>query len=443
MSRFSRIGFILAAAGSAIGLGNVWKFPYMAGENGGGAFVIIFLMSVLFVGLTIFLAEVVMGRESEHNPVSTFESLAPKNGKYWKYAGFMMINGILILSFYSVVIGWLIHYMVQSFVALPTGVEEASKTFGTLTSTSIFTQIFFHTLIIIYCGYTLLKGVKKGIERINIILMPLLFIIFIALLFYALSMDSFGRAVEFMFTPNWDSITPEVVMMSVGQAFFTLSLGVGTIMTYAASLPKRGNFVTASLYVGFLDTLLAIIAGLTIFTFLYEYGSNPGGGPGLVFISLPVVFSEMGAAGQVVSFLFFLALLFAGVTSAISMAEPFIAYFIERHDWKRHKAVYVVLGVAYIMGILVVLSGSEQHGEIMKIAGKSIFDWLDFSSSALLMPIAGMITCFFIGFVLDKNHVHGMFSGYMSPLFFQIWLFCVRFVAPMAIFTILFRGLFA
>lgn len=441
VTRFSRIGFILAAAGSAIGLGNIWKFPYMTGQNGGGAFVIVFLLSILVIGVSVFLAETAMGRASEQNPVSTFETLAPKAGGIWKHAGFMMVSGVMILSFYAVVIGWLIHYIFLSFAGLPVSVGEAQGVFGELVSQSIYTQLFFHLLVIGYCGHILIKGVKKGIERINLILMPLLFLIFAGLLFYAMSMDSFMRSVAFMFMPDWGKITPEVVMMSVGQSFFTLSLGVGTIMTYAASLPKKGNFVSSALYVAFLDTLLAIIAGLVIFTFLFEFGSDPSGGPGLVFISLPVVFAQMGLVGQVVSLLFFIALLFAGITSAISMAEPLLSYLIERHGWKRSKAVWVVMSGIYVMGVLVVFGGSEAYGESMKIAGKSLFDWLDFGSSTLLMPIAGIVICLFVGFALDKNYVHGMFGGYMSPLFFKVWLFCVRFVAPTLIAVILIEGL--
>ena len=443
MSRFSRVGFILAAAGSAIGLGNIWKFPYMTGQNGGGAFVFIFLLSILFIGVSVFLAEVVLGRASEKNPVSTFEELAPKGARYWRFTGFMIINGVLILSFYSVVIGWLIHYIVLSFTGLPQSVEQAGGMFGELTSHSVFLQIFFHTLVIGYCGYILSRGVKKGIERINFILMPLLFLIFIVLLFYALGMESFSRSLAFMFTPKWEDITPQVILMSVSQAFFTLSLGVGTIITYAASFPRKGNFVSSAIYVAALDTIIAVIAGLVIFTFLFEFGSDPSGGPGLVFISLPVVFAQMGTIGQGVSLLFFIALIFAGITSAISTVEPFLSYLIERHDWKRGRAVVLILGISYIAGILVIFGGSESYAEVMKIAGRSIFDWLDFISSALLMPIAGMLTCIFVGFVIDKNHIHGMFSGHMSPFFFKIWLFCVRFVAPIAIFSILANGLFS
>lgn len=441
MSRFSRIGFILAAAGSAIGLGNVWKFPYMTGQNGGGAFVAIFLLSVVFIGLTVFLAEMILGRTSEKNPVSTYESLAPHGGRYWKYAGFMILSGVLILSFYSVVVGWLIHYIFVSLSGLPSSVSEAQGVFGELVSESIFTQVFFHFLVIGYCGYILTQGVKQGIEKINMILMPLLFLIFIALLFYALSMDSFGKSLAFMFTPHWEKINANVVLMSVGQAFFTLSLGVGTIMTYSASLPKKGNFVSSALYVAFLDTLLAVVAGLVIFTFLFEFGSDPSGGPGLVFISLPVIFAQMGLVGQLISLLFFIALLFAGITSAISLAEPLLGYLIERRSWKRAKAVWAVMGVSYALGVLAILGGSKAYGESLKWGGKSIFDWLDFGSSALLMPLAGVALCIFVGFVLDKNRVYGMFGGYMPPFFFKIWLFCVRFVAPVAIFIILIQGL--
>ncbi len=264
-NRFSRIGFILAAAGSAVGLGNIWKFPYITGENGGGVFVLVYLLTVLLIGMSIFIAEVLMGSTTNKDAVSAFEVLAPKEKKYWKFAGFTFITGIIILSFYSIVVGWILNYIVIAIVSLPTSVPEAEKVFMGMLKEDIFSQVSYYTLAFLIIAYTISKGVKKGIEKMNNILMPALLVILIAMFVYSTTLTGFSQAIDFMFYPNFEKFHASSIILAVGHAFFTLSIGMATILAYSASLDRHTNIVKASIAIVILDTSIAIIAGLIIF----------------------------------------------------------------------------------------------------------------------------------------------------------------------------------
>ena len=328
-NRFTRVGFILAAAGSAVGLGNIWKFPYITGDNGGGVFVLVYLATVFLIGMSIFIGEVLLGSQVHKDGVSTFEILAPKNKKYWKYSGFTFLTGFLILTFYSVVIGWIFNYIVLSLTALPTSFKDSENLFSGFLKNDIYTQLIYYTLTFILIALTIANGVKKGIERLNNILMPALILILIALLIYAIQLDGFMKAVDFMFYPNFEKFKSGSIIVAVGHAFFTLSIGMVTILTYAASLDKNVNIVKASIWVVVMDTLIAIVAGLIIFSITFTAGQEPSKGAGLVFITLPAIFYEMGTIGIFLSFLFFVALAFAAITSAVSVLEPTVMYLIE------------------------------------------------------------------------------------------------------------------
>jgi NSS family neurotransmitter:Na+ symporter len=243
IARFSRIGFILAAAGSAVGLGNIWKFPYIAGEYGGGAFVLIYLITVLLIGFSIMIAEMLIGYMGRKDGVTSFEDLAPRNKYIWKYGGFQGLAGLFIMIFYSVVIGWIFNYIVTSLSSLPATVEEAETTFNAMLHTDIWTQLFYHTIAFIWITHVLTRGIKGGIEKVNLVLMPTLMIILLGMFAYATTLDSFGRAVSFMFEPDWSKIDSDAFVTAVGHAFFTLSLGMGAIMTYSASMEKDSNLV--------------------------------------------------------------------------------------------------------------------------------------------------------------------------------------------------------
>ena len=440
-NRFTRVGFILAAAGSAVGLGNIWKFPYITGENGGGVFVLVYLATVFFIGMSIFIGEVLLGSNAHKDGVSTFEILAPKNKKFWKYSGFTFLTGFLILTFYSIVIGWIFNYIVISLTALPSSFQNSEALFSDFLKNDIYSQFIYYTLTFILIALTISKGVKKGIEKLNNILMPALIIILLILLIYSIQLDGFMKAVDFMFYPNFDKFKSGSLIVAVGHAFFTLSIGMVTILTYASSLDKDVNIVKASIWVVVMDTLIAIIAGLIIFSITFTAGQEPSKGAGLVFITLPAIFYEMGTIGIFLSLLFFIALAFAAITSAVSVLEPTVMYLIERRNIERKKATYGAAFFAYLIGIVVLLSNTTIFSDSLTIGSKNLFDWFDFISSAILLPLGGMIISIFIGFVLSKEVSRNAIVPHVGETYYQIWLFIIRFIAPISILFIMLNEL--
>ncbi|MBA1438099.1 MAG: sodium-dependent transporter [Epsilonproteobacteria bacterium] len=436
ITRFSRIGFILAAAGSAVGLGNIWKFPYITGEYGGGAFVLVYLLTVLLIGFSIMLAEMLIGYLGRKDTVTSFEELAPKHKSLWKFGGFQGIAGLLIMVFYSVVIGWIFNYIVTSLTSLPSSVKEAEETFNLMLHTGFYTQFFYHTIAFLVVTYVLHKGIKGGIEKINLILMPALIIILSVMFIYAMTLDSFSRSLEFMFAPDWSKLSSEAFVTAVGHAFFTLSLGMGAIMTYAASMEKGTNIVKAAFWVVFLDTAIAIVAGLMLFTFLYQYGSGPAKGPGLVFISLPAAFYEMGVLGNIFAVLFFVALAFAGLTSAVSLVEPMVQYFIDRFSWSRLKASVMMGGFFWLVGIITILSGLDGAKEFLTWGGKNFFDWVDYITAAIMLPLGGLIMAVFVGFIMPKSQVEATMQPFLGWAFAP-WYFSLRYITPVAMFIVM------
>jgi len=436
IARFSRLGFILAAAGSAVGLGNIWKFPYIAGEYGGGAFVLVYLITVLLIGFSIMIAEMLIGYLGRKDGVTSFEDLAPKNKNLWKLGGFQGLAGLFIMIFYSVVIGWILHYIVTSLTYLPSSVKEAEVTFNAMLHTDITTQLFYHTVSFVWITYVLTKGIKGGIEKMNMILMPTLMIILAGMFLYATTLPTFSQAVDFMFLPDWSKIDSNVFVIAVGHAFFTLSLGMGAIMTYSASMEKGSNLVHNAFWVVFLDTTIAIVAGLMLFTFLYQYGSGPAKGPGLVFISLPAAFYEMGIIGNVFAVLFFIALAFAGLTSSVSLVEPMVQYFIDRFSWSRLKASILMGLFFWSIGIIALLSNIDGYSEMLTWGGKSFFDWVDYVTAAIMLPIGGLIMAIFVGFVIEKERVEAVLRPQLG-FAFDAWYFSLRYVTPIAMFVVM------
>ncbi len=441
VSRFSRIGFILAAAGSAVGLGNVWKFPYMTGANGGGAFVLVYLITILGVGVTLFLAEVAIGRLSRKDPVSAFRDLTPKNKKAWQFAGLVIVTPILIASFYTIVMGWLLKYIVISFSPLPTNPKVAGDMFGGMISGDAWGQVAYFTIAFLITFFIVSRGIIKGIEKANIILMPLLVIILMGLMFYGMSLSGFKQAVEFLFVPDFSKLQPSSLLAAMGQAFFTLSLGVGTIMTYATALPKHTNLLKSSIMVAGLDTFIALLAGIMIFSFTFHYGLKPSEGAGLIFVTLPSLFSDLGILGNIISILLFVALAFAGITSAISMIEPSVSFMENNLKYSRQKALTIIGATVYVLGMLALISNIEGLKEYATYFGKGFFDILDITSSTILMPIGVIITCIFVGFVIDKSRLHDLFVEFMGETFFNIWLFFLRFIVPICVGAVMINKL--
>ncbi len=436
IARFSRIGFILAAAGSAVGLGNIWKFPYMTGENGGGAFVLVYLVTSIFIGFAVMIAEMIIGYLGRSDGAGSFELLAPSHKERWRFGGLMIITGLLIMTFYSVVIGWIFHYIVVALTQLPATVADAERHFMAMLQDDITTQLMYHTLAFLIVTWIVSRGIKSGIEKLNLILMPLLFIIVGGMFLYATTLEGFTQAWAFMFNADWSKLTSESFVKAVGQAFFTLSLGMGAILTYSASLEKKSNLVYSSIIIVALDTAIALLAGLMLFTFLYQYGAEPAQGPGLVFISLPAVFYEMGMLGNVFAVLFFIALAFAGLTSAVSIVEPMVQFLISRYGFGRFKASLVIGMVFYLVGIIALLSNTSVYSEMLTFGSKNFFDWMDFLTASVLLPLGGLVMAVFVGYVMEKERVFAAVGHHFGP-FFEVWYFSLRYIAPVALFVVM------
>ena len=436
IARFSRVGFILAAAGSAVGLGNIWKFPYITGENGGGAFVFIYLITVLVIGFTLMIAEMLIGYVGRKDSVTNFESLAPQHKNIWKYGGFMGVSGLIIMIFYSPVIGWTFHFMLLSLGSLPPTVDIAKEHFNQLISVDIKTQLFYHTLVFLFVTVVVARGIKGGIEKLNFFLMPVLIITMGSMFVYATTLSGFAQSWNFMFSPDWSKLSSAVLVTAVGHAFFTLSLGMATILTYSASLPKGSDLVRSSLIIIALDTGIALVAGLTLFAFLYEYGATPSAGPGLVFVSLPAVFSEMGSMGHLFAFVFFVALASAGLTSAVSLVEPAIQYLVDRFSFSRLKASIASGLFFYLFGIVAILSISKEYGALLTFGSKNFFDWADFVTASVMLPVGGLIMAIFVGHVMEKERVSSYLKTQLGAAF-SLWYFSLRYIVPVALFVVI------
>jgi NSS family neurotransmitter:Na+ symporter len=384
----------------------------------------------------VMIAELLIGYLGRRDAMTGFEALAPRHKALWKWGGFMAFSGLLIMTFYSVVIGWIFNYIVVSLGNLPSSPEAAATLFKTMAGTDIETQIFFHTVSFVIITFIVNRGIKGGIEKLNLVLMPMLFIIVGGMFLYATTLDSFDRAWDFMFSPDWSKLNSEAFVTAVGHAFFTLSLGMGALLTYSASLPKDSNLVKSALAVVALDTGIALFAGLMLFTFLYQYGAEPSAGPGLVFISLPAVFYEMGMLGNVFAVLFFVALAFAGLTSAVSLTEPMVQLVIDRYGLTRLKASVSMGLFFYVVGIVVIYSGSAEYGEMLTWSGKNLFDWIDYVTASVMLPVGGLVMAVFVGYVLEKNRVDAALSHQLG-MFYGIWHFSLRYVAPVALIIVM------
>ena len=437
--KFSKIGFILAVAGSAVGLGNAWKFPYLVGQNGGSAFVLLYLFMTFFIGLAIFFGEIAIGKLSESDPVNAFKKLAPKRKETWKSAGFTMIGAIIIASFYTVIIGWILKYAVMVITELPKDVEASEKIFGNFYANDAASQIFYFTIVFFLCIFIVSKGIKSGIERVNVWMMPSLLILLIIMLSYSFTMDGFVQSAKFLLVPDFSKLGVSSILTALGLAFFTLSLGVGVIIVYSASLPDNTNLVSSSIIIVVINVVMGILMGLVIFTFVFEFGATPSQGVGLAFISLPTLFAKLGAMGNVLSFTFFTALIFAGLTSAISMVEPLVFYLINEFKIPRLGAIAIVGVCVYCLGTLCALSNITEFKDALTFFGKGFFDVLDYLSSNIMLPLGGIVIAVFVGYAMKRGSLEELFLPYMGRAVFEIWYFLLRFVAPICILAIMIR----
>ncbi|MBW1809233.1 MAG: sodium-dependent transporter [Deltaproteobacteria bacterium] len=435
----SRMGFILAAAGSAVGLGNIWKFPYIAGENGGGAFVLIYLVAIALVGFPIMIAELVIGRNAQASPVVAFEKMAGKDSN-WKAVGWLgVITGFIILSYYSVVAGWSLSYVLMSICDFLEGKspEQISSLFDNL-YVSGGVNVFWHTLFMLLAIGIVYGGVKKGIERWSKILMPVLFVLLVVLVVRAVFMPGFSKGVAFVFAPDMDKLTNAGILEAVGHAFFTLSLGMGAMLTYGSYLSKKTDLVRASAIVCSLDTLIALMACLIIFPVVFSFGFEPDQGPGLVFKTIPVVFSQL-TGGPLLAILFFMLLAFAALTSAISLLEVVTSHFIDKFGWSRKKATLIPGGMIFLFGIPSALAGSGALlGDWQGIVGKNFFDTMDYLASNWLLPMGGILIAVYVGWFAPKKLIKAEFhEGSKFKSLFVGWLWVLRIIVPIAMVVVL------
>ena len=437
-----RSAAIFALAGSAIGLGTIWRFPYMVGQTGGAAFIIIYLACCLLLSLPIFLAEAIIGHRTHAGTFGAMEQLAP--GTKWKWLGLLtVVSPLIILSYYSVVGGWSIGYLWQS---LTTGFHASelgtvSSAFGGFIS-SPWGPLVCHTLFLGGCAWIVSAGVKSGIERFNKFSMPLLFVLIVIIMTYSLTLPGASAGVDYLVKPDFSKITPSAVAAAMGQSFFSLSLGVGTILTYASYIKKSENILVTGLgTVGF-DLLFALIAGFAIMPAVFAAGIEPGAGPGLIFETLPYIFAKMGASvpwlSSGVAVLFFVTIVFAAFTSAISMFEVGVAYLVEQRGMSRRKAVLLIFGGTWLLGALCSLSFGPLAG--VKLFGLSIFSFCDMLTSNFLMTFGGLLFVLFVGWKMDSAVVRDEFTCGGTARFncavFDAFRFLLRYVAPLAILII-------
>ena len=439
MDRFSKVGFILSIIGAAIGLGNAWKFPYMVGSNGGSAFILIYLFFAFVVGLSIFFAEMAMGKISRLDTVGAFKSLATKGANIWKFAGVIMVTGLLIASFYTLIIGWVLKYVILSLGELPKDIAHSEALFVNFTSNGAWEQILYFSIAFFAYFFILTKGVKSGIERINVYLIPALFILLLLMLGYSFGMNGFDAAAKFLLVPDFSKIDQGVILNALGLAFFTMCIGIGCILTYSSSLGDDTNLFTSSLYVVFANIIISVIIGLIVFTFTFEFGAEPSKGAGLAFISLPTLFAKLGTLGNFLAFTFFISLFFAGITSVISMVEPFIFFLNKSFGLSRNKSIIIVGFVVYVLGVLCALSGISEFKESLTIFGKGFFDLLDYLSSNIMLPLGGIVFAIFVGYFMKFELLKELFLPYMGKSIFNIWYFLIRFVAPVLVLVVLIR----
>lgn len=416
----TRFGIIAAAAGSAIGLGNVWRFPYVAGENGGGAFLLVYLGFVLAIGVPVMLSELIIGRKSQRNIFGAFHVLAP--GKPWYFIGLMgVIAAFMILSFYAVVAGWTIEYL---YLAVSNNLAdknslELNQVFSDSTSGTL-RPILMMVLFMFMSAFIVKSGVSKGIEKYSKMLMPLLLVIIVLLGIRSVTLDGAMAGLEFLFKPDFSRITTKVILEALGQAFFSLSLGMGVMATYGSYIKKGESLGRTAIYVSLADTLIAVLAGVAIFPAVFAFGIEPGSGPGLVFVTLPGIFNQM-FGGYFFALIFFTLLVIAALTSSISLLEVVVAYFTEELKMMRRTATWWAAGSITILSIFCANYSA-------------LFSFFDKTSSNILLPLGGLLIVIFAGWFMGRHSVRAELEadGKMAR-YFKVFVIVIKFIAPIAI----------
>ncbi len=440
----SKFGVIAAAAGSAIGLGNIWRFPYVVGQNGGGAFLLIYLVFIAAIGIPVMMSEFVIGRSAQLNAVGSFKKIAP--GKKWHLIGLLgVVSAFIILAFYTVVAGWTLEYLIQSVKWMlfsgkigfsEMSNEEVMGFFSNHYDTfkgGIWRPIIWFVVMMFFTGYIVISGVKNGIEKYAKILMPILLVLLLILVVRSITLEGSREGLVFLFKPDFSTIKDaplKIIVEALGQAFFSLSIGMGTLITYGSYIRKRENLANTAVSVAFADTFIAVVAGLAIFPAVFAFGINPGEGPELVYITLPVIFQNM-SGGLIWAFMFFLLLCFAAITSTISVLEVIVAYFSEQLSMTRKKAAILAMISVSFLGILCAVSSET-------------FNFFN-ATPDLLLPLGGFFIVIFVGWFLAKGDVRKELTSddkYKAG-YLQLFRFLARFVAPLAIALLFALGVYS
>ena len=441
----SKIGIILASAGSAVGLGNIWRFPCEVGENGGAAFILVYILCVMFLGIPVMVSEFLIGRRSRANTGGAYEVLAP--GTHWKWVGMMgVVAAFLILGYYGVVAGWTLEYMVASATGRLSGSKDYTLFFNDFVG-SPWKPVLYMAAFILLTHVVIVRGVKDGIEKFSKVMMPLLLLIICVLVVCSFSMPGSSEGLAFLLRPDFSKVDGKVVLDAMGQAFFSMSVGMGCLCTYASYFTRDANLVKTAGSVALIDTFVAVLAGFIIFPAVYSVpGLSPDAGPGLVFVTLPNVFQlafkSVPWVGYIFSLMFYVLLVLAALTSTISLHEVATAYLHERFKLSRKKAATVVTLVCMTLGVFCALSFGLLNG--IRLGGMTIFDLFDFVTAKLMLPLGGMYISIFTGWYLDRRIVREEVTdwGKLRIPFFGFYIFLLKFVAPVAIASIFVNELF-
>lgn len=426
--QFSSVGFILAAIGSSIGLGNMWKFPYITGKNGGGAFVLLFIVSLLLVGLPVLLGELAIGRGGRGDAISAFKTLSQK--KKWGVLGFIsVLAAFFILTYYTAIAGWTFHYAVESVTGSLFSSGDYGQYFRNFTGGVM--PIIWQIVVFALTGFVIARGISEGIEKFNKIVIPGLLLILLIMLGCTLNLDGAAEGIKYFLQPNFSQLTPYSALEALGLAFFSLSLGMGAMLTYGAYVGKHQSLPLATASVGIGNLLYALISGLIIFPTTFTFGIEPDEGFGLAFVALPKAFASMPFGGGVFGGLFFLLLAIAAITSCVALAEAPVAYVMRRFQLKRSKAVFYVLAAMFALGLPCTLSFGGILEDV-KLGGRNFYEWISFITENVMLPLGGLFVTLFVGYVWKQS---GEETGFRF-VWRSIWLFMMRVVAPVFIILI-------
>ena len=435
----SKLGMILATAGGAVGLGNVWRFPYMTGQNGGAAFILIYIGCILLLGLPCMISEFIIGRHAASNTARAYTKLS--NGTAWKWVGFLgVFTGFLITGYYAVVSGWCLQYGIASTLGHLHGTPDYFKSYFTDFSTNPWKPVLWTVMILLFAHYVIIHGVRNGIERASKIMMPALFILLVSIVVASCLLPGASKGIEFLLKPDFSKVTGDVFLGALGQSFYSMSIAMGCICTYASYYSRHTKLLNSAVQIGVIDTCVAILAGLMIFPAAFSVGVSPDSGPSLIFITLPNVFEQAFASmpmlGYVISLAFYLLLSVAALTSLISLHEVSTAFFQEELHISRSHAAMIVTGGCSLIGAICSLSLGDWS--FLKVAGVNLFDVFDFVTGQIFLPVGGLLTCLFIGWYVPKKLVKDEFTnwGTTRGIFFGTYYFLIRFVCPLAILAI-------